>query len=155
MTATTPQTARRSSRRALVLLGALWLLLAAAIVVLQLASPPAITITWQTETEVDTAGFNVYRSLSPEGPYERLNAELIPGRGSASSGSSYTFTDEAVSPRQTYYYQLEDVEMDNSTTRHEVVGYTAPGTGWWAVAAVALSIVFGLALLVKGLRQDG
>lgn len=151
MTATR-QTAGRTSRRVVVLLGLLWLLLAAAIVVLQLASPPSITVSWQTETEVDTAGFNVYRSLSAEGPFERLNAELIAGRGSASAGSSYTFTDEAVSPRQTYYYQLEDVEMDNSTTRHEVVGYTAPGTGWWVVAAVALSVIFGLALLVKGLR---
>lgn len=151
MTATT-QSAGRASQRVFVLLGLLWLLLAAAIVVLQLASPPSITVSWQTETEVDTAGFNVYRSLSAEGPFERLNAELIPGRGSASTGSSYTFTDEAVSPRQTYYYQLEDVEMDNSTTRHEVVGYTAPGTGWWVVAAVALSVIFGLFLLVKGLR---
>lgn len=145
-------TERPSSRRVMALLGLLWLLLAVAIVLIQLANPPAITIEWQTETEVDTAGFNVYRSLSPEGPYEKLNATLIPSRGSASSGSSYTFADEAVSAGQTYFYQLEDVEMDNSTTLHEVVAYTAPGTAWWVVAAVALSVVFGLALLVKGLR---
>lgn len=144
--------AGRRSSRAVVLLGLLWLLLAAAIVVLPLANPPSITIEWQTATEVDTAGFNLYRATSPDGPYAKLNADLIPGRGSASSGSSYTYTDDAVSPRQTYYYRLEDVEIDNSTSQHEVVAYTAPGTGWWVVAAAALSIVFGLALLIQGLR---
>jgi hypothetical protein len=142
----------RSSRRVVALLGLLWLLLAAAIILLQLINRPSITVEWQTETEVDTAGFNVYRSLSPDGPYERLDAELIPSRGSATSGNSYTFTDDSVSSRQTYYYQLEDVEMDNSTARHEIVSYTAPGTGWWVVAAVALSVVFGQALLVKVVR---
>jgi hypothetical protein len=57
-----------------------------------------------------------------------------------------------VSPRQTYYYRLEDVELDNSTSAHDVIAYTAPGTGWWVTASVGFSIVFGLSLLLKGLR---
>jgi hypothetical protein len=141
-----------ASRRLLILLGALWLLLAAAIVVLELALPKAITIEWQTETEVNTAGFNVYRAESPEGPFQRMNSGLIASRGSASSGASYTFSDEAVTARQTYYYRLEDVELDNSTQQHDVVAYTAPAAGWWVTITVAFSVIAGLFLLIRGLR---
>jgi hypothetical protein len=142
----------RTARRSLALLGVLWLLLAAAIVVVQRAIPAAITVEWQTETEVNTAGFNVYRALSPEGPYELLNGALIASRGSARSGSSYSYTDQDVAAGQTYYYRLEDVELDNSATQHEAVAYTAPAGRWWVPAAAALSVLAGLTLLVKGLR---
>ena len=71
-------------RFALPALGIVWLLLAGLIVIVQLGRVPRIEITWLTETEFDTAGFNVWRSDSPQGEYQKLNDQLIPGAPDAS-----------------------------------------------------------------------
>lgn len=142
-----------SSARLMIVLGILWLLLAAAIVVSQFSRATPIKIEWRTETEVNTAGFNVYRTTSPDGQYVRINEQLIPGQGSSTSGASYEYVDEQVEAGQTYYYRLEDVELDNSTERHEVIEHTVPFAPWWVAPGVAISILAGLFLLLKGLRE--
>ncbi len=143
----------RASQRILLFIGVLWLLLAAAIIISQLANPTPIRIDWETETEIDTAGFNVYRSDQPDGDFELLNNGLIPSSGDATSGSSYSFVDASVTAGETYYYRLEDVELDNSREQHEIIEYTAPYVAWWVPVAAALSIFVGLFLIVKGLRN--
>jgi hypothetical protein len=143
---------KKPSQWLLAAIGLLWLIFAAAIVVLQLVSPASIRIEWQTETELNTAGFNVYRSVAADGEYERLNAQLIPSQGSTTSGGSYTFVDEDVDAGQAYYYRLEDVELDNSRQLHEILFYTAPRAPWWVPVFAAISILCGLFLLSKGLR---
>lgn len=141
----------RSSQRLLIALGVLWLLLAAAIIVSQLSAPPPVRIEWETETEVNTVGFNIYRREGDEGAFVQLNEELIPSKGSPVSGASYLFVDEAVVSGQTYYYQLEDVEFDNTRERHEVFQYTTQ-IEWWIPITAAFSILCGIFLLIKGLR---
>ncbi|MGQ9491610.1 MAG: hypothetical protein ACUVR4_00790 [Anaerolineae bacterium] len=38
-----------------------------------------VRIEWRTETEINTAGFNLYRSESPAGPFDvKVNDQLIP-----------------------------------------------------------------------------
>ena len=141
-----------SSQRLLIVIGVLWLLLAAAIIITQLSAPTPIRIDWETETEIDTAGFNIYRSEAIDGEYELLNATLIPSNGNAVSGARYSFTDEDVAAGKTYYYLLEDVELDNTTEQHDPIEYTAPLVSWWVPLVTALSILCGLFLIVKGLR---
>lgn len=141
-----------SSQRLLIVIGVLWLLLAAAIIISQLSGPTPIRIDWETETEIDTAGFNVYRSETIGGDYELLNETLIPSNGNSVSGARYSFTDEDVAAGNTYYYRLEDVELDNTTEQHEPIEYTAPLVSWWVPLVAALSILCGLFLIVKGLR---
>ncbi len=78
-----------------------------------------IRITWATVTEMDNAGFNLYRSTSPGVLGERLNAALIPAQAPGSTlGFTYTFDDFSVTPGQTYWYTLEDVDFSGLTTRH-------------------------------------
>lgn len=143
-----------SSQRLLVVLGILWLLLAAIIVVSQFAQPTPIRIEWETETEVNTAGFNLYRATSRDGDFSKLNERLIPSEGGPSSGASYDYVDRDVEPGQRYFYQLEDVELDNSAQRHEIIEYEAPLAPWWAYLTAAISVLAGLALLVRGLRAE-
>src|SRR5690606_12439749 len=139
-------------QRLLIVIGLLWLLLAAVVVVTQLSAPAPIRIEWETETEINTAGFNIYRSEAEDGEYVRLNETLIPSTGSAVSGAGYVFTDRNITPGKTYYYRLEDVELDNSREQHEVITYRAPLVAWWAPVVAALSILCGLFLLIKGVR---
>ena len=61
--------------------------------------------------------YNVYRSETPDGEYVVLNATLIPSQAPGSvSGAAYTWVDRDVRPGQTYYYRLEDVDIDGTHT---------------------------------------
>lgn len=86
-----------------------------------------VTIQWVTASELNTAGFNLYRSDHPEGPFTRINDHLIPGSPDPLVGGSYVFTDTTAVSGRTYYYQLEDVENSGATTRHGVVKVKAQG----------------------------
>lgn len=77
------------------------------------------TITWQTATEIDNAGFNLYRAASPDGPWTPINSALIAARGDPVAGANYTFVDTP--GRGTFYYRLEDVDYYGTATRHQPV----------------------------------
>ncbi len=77
-----------------------------------------VTVEWTTASELDTAGFNLYRSESRAGPFTRINSDIIPHAPDLLVGGSYTFTDTTVQAGRTYYYQLEDIEMGGTSMRH-------------------------------------
>lgn len=109
--------------------------------------PARIVVQWTTATEINTAGFNIYRSERAEGPYTKINAQLIPA-SDALTGGKYQYEDTTVVAGQTYYYQLEDVEYGGAAARHGPIIITASG-GWglteWAtsigVVALALAVL--------------
>jgi len=86
-----------------------------------------VVVEWSTASELDTAGFNLYRSERPEDPFVRVNDELIPASPDPLLGGSYSFTDTDVVAGHTYYYQLEDVETSSTTTRHGPIEVRAEG----------------------------
>ena len=78
-----------------------------------------VRVTWETATEVDNLGFNVYRSAGQRGTQIKLNANLIPSQSpGASTGATYEFVDETVASGVTYYYWLEDVDSYGASTMH-------------------------------------
>jgi hypothetical protein len=85
-----------------------------------------ILVEWETATEIDTLGFDLYRSESPGGPHAKLNASLIPVQvPGAPIGAAYAWPDEAVEPGLTYWYWLDDIDVDSVATRHGPVEATA------------------------------
>jgi hypothetical protein len=77
-----------------------------------------VTLAWQTGTEVDNAGFNLWRAMAADGPYTKLNDALIPAEGDPVSGANYVYIDSDVVEKVTYYYKLEDVDIRGVTTLH-------------------------------------
>ncbi len=73
-----------------------------------------VNLVWSTASETNNAGFNVYRSETESGTYEKINASLIPGRGSPTGGADYTLTDDLVANGTTYYYVLEDIDANGT-----------------------------------------
>ena len=67
-------------------------------------------ISWETASESDIAGFNLYRSDSFSGRGEKINASVIMAEGSPSTGAVYRFSDEPDSSGR-YYYQLAEVSL--------------------------------------------
>ncbi|MCX5903833.1 MAG: DUF1566 domain-containing protein [Proteobacteria bacterium] len=84
------------------------------------ATPKSVKVilNWSTESEIDNAGFNLYRSESDNGQYIKINALLITAQGSSTQGASYEFMDTNVQNRKTYYYKLEDIDLNGKTTMH-------------------------------------
>ena len=75
-----------------------------------------ILVTWETASELDNLGFNLYRAESADGPRTKLNSSLITSQGPGSSvGAAYRFVDESVEPGITYHYWLEAVDVSGMT----------------------------------------
>jgi len=77
-----------------------------------------VAISWSTESEIDNAGFNIYRAEAEDGEYVQINDALIPAEGSSIQGAAYQFNDENVKNRKTYYYKLEDIDLNGVSTMH-------------------------------------
>jgi len=109
---------------------------------------PRILIEWQTATEIDTIGFNLYRADQVEGSYQKLNDSIIPATNDPLRGGSYQYVDANVMPSRTYYYQLEDVDTQGKTTRHEPISVQASPQGLFelfgGVGLIALGVILGI-----------
>ena len=68
-----------------------------------------VFLKWTTESELDNAGFYIYRSETKDGKFKVVNPTLIQGRGTTSERHTYTWTDTTAKPNTVYYYQIEDV----------------------------------------------
>jgi hypothetical protein len=90
------------------------------------ASPKSskIILFWSTESELDNAGFNLYRSVNENGVYTKINTSLISAKGSSTQGSSYEFADTNLQNRKTYYYKLEDIDLNGTSSMHGPVSAT-------------------------------
>lgn len=69
------------------------------------------TLRWSTASELENFGFDVYRSTSEEGPFERITESPIPGAGTVDEPSRYVFEDESIEPGVVYYYYVESISM--------------------------------------------
>ena len=83
-----------------------------------------VVLQWSTEAENDNAGFNLYRSETEDGIYTKINDSLIPAQGSSTQGASYEFIDKDLKDRKTYYYKLEDIGLNGTSTIHGPVSAT-------------------------------
>ena len=127
-----------------------------------------VQLSWETISELNNLGFNLYRSESAAGPETRLNAELIPSQAPGSNtGYSYQWQDFSVVEGRSYWYWLEDVSTSGATTRHGPVSATVQtptavaltefsangGTGgawlWMVTAAAGIAALTALAVVAS------
>jgi hypothetical protein len=83
-----------------------------------------VILKWQTETETNNAGFNIWRA---EG-FKKINESIIPALGSPTVGSEYDFVDEWVLNGNRYFYLLEDIDNNGLSTFH---GPVKAVPRWW------------------------
>jgi len=88
------------------------------------AGNSTVSLVWSTAGEIDNAGFNLYRSTSEDGEYIKINDSLIPAQGSSTQGASYEFIDNGLKNRKSYYYKLEDIDLNGTSTMHGPVSAT-------------------------------
>ncbi|MGB5872608.1 MAG: T9SS type A sorting domain-containing protein, partial [Bacteroidota bacterium] len=80
-----------------------------------------VQLEWRTESEIDNYGFVVQRSAGPEQTFEEIPNGFVPGNGTTSLPSQYTFVDTLPSEGKSWLYRLKQIDMDGSIHLSEVV----------------------------------
>jgi len=72
-----------------------------------------VSLAWETSSETDAMGFNVYRSLDGA-TWTKANSALIPAKGQGGAGASYAFTDQLPKQRvyQKWQYRVEELSNE-------------------------------------------
>ncbi len=117
-----------------------------------------ILVSWETVSEANNAGFNLYRAEDEAG-LRTLLAFLPSPLPGGTQGASYSYEDPNLSAGQTYWYWLEDVSLSGATTLHGPVMATvqaptavtvgvllaSPATGATPLAGALLALLAPLA----------
>jgi len=83
-----------------------------------------VLLRWKTETETQNAGFNLYRGKSQGGDFVKINGSLIQPKRSSPRGAVYEYEDTSVQNRGTYYYKLEEIDLNGVSIVHGTVNAT-------------------------------
>ena len=86
------------------------------------------TLCWTTQSETNNMGWNIYRSENDSLEQSlQINTELIPGAGTCTQPTEYTFEDECeVYADSTYWYWLESVEISGISNNYGPISLTIP-----------------------------
>jgi hypothetical protein len=77
-----------------------------------------VNLTWVTESETGVLGFNMLRSETENANDAlQLNASVIPASNTATT-HTYSIVDSQVDNGQTYYYWLQNIDLDGSSDLH-------------------------------------
>jgi hypothetical protein len=105
---------------------------------------PVIEVTWETASEINTAGFNLYRRATDNQELIKINPNLIPSSTNPLSGGAYRYRDKSVLPGIDYSYTLEEIQLTGEANRHSPIRVTAERGG-------KLELTLGLAALTTGI----
>jgi hypothetical protein len=90
-----------------------------------------IILEWTTESEIDNKGFYIYRALSCNGEFSRVNEELIPGAGNSHMQIDYEYTDKDLENGTEYFYRLVSVTYGNALSTYEGIVSAVPSRDRW------------------------
>ncbi|TFG65905.1 MAG: hypothetical protein E4H27_10390 [Anaerolineales bacterium] len=115
---------------------------------------PPVVLSWETASEVGTAGFNVYRADSPAEQFVQVTADLIPAEGDELLGAAYRYEDYAVSTAKQYVYRIEEVEWDGTRQLYpETVNVRAGLTRVWRQLESGVLGLLAIMLLWRGFTK--
>lgn len=72
---------------------------------------------WETKSEVESAGFNIFRSERVDGDFARVNKDLIPAARFSARVRQYEYIDSDIDPCKTYYYYVDGVSTNGESMR--------------------------------------
>ncbi len=90
----------------------------------------AVVLSWKTATEIDNAGFHIWRSDGKDGEYVRITETLVPAMGDEVTGAVYSYMDTSASGTG-FFYELEDIDYGCTSTFHALTArYLNLEPGW-------------------------
>ena len=109
-----------------------------------------VLVTWETVSEIDNAGFNLYRGTADDGSDRTLLVSIPSQAPGSSQGASYSFGDSAIQDGQTYYYWLESIDLNGVATMHGPVSVDFSVPTAVTLSEIAASPAAGSALPMAG-----
>jgi len=85
-------------------------------------SSSSVNIIWRTSGEAGLVDFEVYRSTSEDGYYEKISSGAIEG----DEEGQYIYVDHTVQVGRTYYYKIIDIDETGGRTEHGPIMVTIP-----------------------------
>jgi hypothetical protein len=140
-------------RLLIITLAVLWLILAAVLWAYWGNYASRVEVTWETATEQQTAGFALYRREGENGEFLLVSKDhFIPSRGGPTSGAAYRYLDEQVEAGKTYYYLLEEIEVDGSRKRldDDLLKYRVADNELLRTAVIIFCCILGAGMLFAG-----
>ncbi|HUI30563.1 MAG TPA: T9SS type A sorting domain-containing protein [Candidatus Acidoferrales bacterium] len=90
-----------------------------AIAFLATADMNSVTLSWNTQSEVDNAGFNILREDPGTSSFKLLASYIadgsLRGLGTSSTGRAYNYTDDKIISGSTYQYEIQSVSTNGTT----------------------------------------
>jgi hypothetical protein len=83
-----------------------------------------IELDWATASEINNKGFNIERSTDG---ITFTTIAFIQGNGNSNSKILYEYDDKTAQPGTTYYYRLQQVDIDGNTQYSEIVSASLTG----------------------------
>jgi hypothetical protein len=90
------------------------------------AGSDSILVEWETATELDTAGFNLYRSENSGQKGQQIGNTFV-ANGDPTSGAKYSYADTSVVKGVRYYYSLEEIAASDGSL--EIIATANAGIG--------------------------
>lgn len=109
-------------------------------------------ITWETASEVNTAGFNLYRGPTAEGPWSQVNTALIPPASDPVRGGKYEYRDTAPVDGQAFY-MLEEIDLDGVSTRYPPTQLAPANQYAWLLWVGLAALAVGVGWVIGGRRR--
>ncbi len=75
----------------------------------------SVRLEWKTCSELDYAGFHLWRAEQKNGTYVRITSELIRAAGKVHDCVAYHFRDDTAKARRVYHYRLEALDTEGSS----------------------------------------
>ncbi len=83
----------------------------------QVVERKGIELIWETASEHNLAGFNIFKKSNSQTNYEKINTSPIKPDGT----KEYHYLDSDVKVGHTYSYKLEDVAITGESTQHDPI----------------------------------
>lgn len=106
------------------------------------AGDRTVVLHWITESELNNAGFEIWRSETPDSNFHTISSYIhnpvLRGKINSSSRSEYSFEDQLVANDKTYWYILVDVAANGKKSFHGPLSAT-PHAGGQKIVNLGLS----------------
>lgn len=84
-----------------------------------------VRVSWETGTELNIIEFNVHRARNKNGPFQKLNAKVIPAKKMGTvQGANYRLRDEHVKKGKRYLYKIEIIRPNGTSEWSDVIRVT-------------------------------
>lgn len=109
-------------------------------------SEGGVLLEWETASEIDNAGFHLWRGEAGGSDSGQITETLILATGSPIEGAEYSYEDMDAAPGVTYLYELEDIDTNGASTLHGPCEVTMKPLFCGTLSAVSGLAVFSLVL---------